>query len=222
MSQQVEIVARVQDVFPKIAVLIRFRDGAIDDIQNVAVFPANINEAPMRLDGASRDHHAFDELVRVHLHQRPVFAGARLGFIRVADHVFFFRRILRHERPLHARREARAAAPAEIRLLHFFDDGFGRHLFQRFCQRLIAALPQVYLNLVRILDAPVLADQRCLGRMAHVQRAGSHRLGLRTFAQIEFFDDPVELERRQILEKVVVDLHGWRARAGADAFHLFE
>ena len=140
MNEQVEIETRAKNIFPEITARIRFRNRRVDDIQHVAILPANINEALMRADSASRNDHAFDHLMRIHFHQRPVFASPRLGFVRVANHVSRFRRIFRYKKPLHARGEARAAAPAQVGFFHFFDDAFRRHLLQRFFQRLITVV----------------------------------------------------------------------------------
>ena len=222
MGQQVEIKARPENVLPQVPARISFGKCRVHDIQHVPVFAANINEAVMRMNGSSRDHHALDELVRVHLHQRPILAGARLGFIRVANHILRFRRILWHERPLHPRRESRSAAPAQIRLFHFLDDALGSHLLERFFQRLIAALYQVNVDFVRVLHAPPPADQRSFVRMTLVERAGNDRFRRRASAGIQFRNDAVEFDGRKFFVEIVVDLHRRRARASADAFHFFE
>ena len=114
VSQQIKVKTGAQNVFAQVAGGISFGDGGVHNVQHVAVFAANVDEALMRVDGATGNDHAFNQLVRVHLHQRPVLAGARLAFIRVAKHVLCFRRILWHERPLHSRWEACATTSAQV------------------------------------------------------------------------------------------------------------
>ena len=53
----------------------------------------------------------FQNAVRVFFHQHPVFEGARLGFIGVADHIFRLAGRLGGAFPFHAGREGRSAAP---------------------------------------------------------------------------------------------------------------
>src|SRR6266852_6201113 len=222
VHDQVEIETGAKDIFAEIVARISFVERGLDDVEHVAVFPANVNEAVVRIDRAAGDGDALDHLVRIHLHQRTVFAGARFGFVRIADDISGFRRILGDEGPFHAGGEARAAAPAEVRFLDFVDDRFRRHLLQRSFQRLIAVVLQVDIDLVRILDAEAAADDRRLRRVAGMQRAGSHRLGSRMIAGVELFDDAVKFHRRDVFVEVVVDLHRGRAGASADAFHLFQ
>ena len=80
------------------------------------------------------DGQAFDQGVRRVTQDVTVVAGARLALIRVADEVFLDRRVARHEAPLHAGREGRAAAAAQSRALHQVDDRIAcrlvsQHLF---------------------------------------------------------------------------------------------
>ena len=124
----------------------------------------------MRVNRPSRDDDTFNQLVRIHFHQRTVFARAGFGLVRVADHVFGLRRILRHKRPFHPRREAGAASSAQIRLFDFVDDLLRGHFLERFFQRLVSAKLQRDINLVGILDTPPLADQRRFQFVAFVER----------------------------------------------------
>jgi len=78
---------------------------------------------------------------------------------------FGFGESLGHERPLHAVGKARAAAPAQARLLHFINDRLRRHFLQRLFQRAIAVVLHVHIDLVRILDAPAPADHRSFRRI---------------------------------------------------------
>src|SRR6266851_2192660 len=222
VHDQIKIEARAEDIVAQVVARIRFVESGLHDVEDVAIFAANVDEAFRRAYRASRNDDAFDHLVRVHLHQWTVFAGAGLGFICVADDIFLLRRSLGNKRPLHAGGEARAAAPAEVRFLDFVDDRLWRHFLERFFQSLVAVVLQIHIELVRKPDAEAAADDRGLRRVAGMQRAGSHRLGSRMIAGVELFDDAVKFHRRDVFVEVVVDLHRGRAGASADAFDLFQ
>ena len=133
----------------------------------------------MRTHGAPGDDDALDQLMRRHLHQRPVLAGARFALVGVAEDVFRLRRFFGHEAPLHARGKSRAAAPAKIRLLHFLDHLLGRKFLERALQALVAVVLQVDIQVVRIRHAEQAADNRNFSRMPLVNRARDRRRGLR-------------------------------------------
>ncbi len=222
VHDQIKIEPRAEDIVAEVVVRIRFVESGLDDVEDVAILASDVDEAFRRANRASRNDDAFDHLVRVHLHQRTVLAGAGLGFIGIADDVFRLRRILGDERPLHARGKARAAAPAQVGLLHFVDDGLRRHFFERFFQRLITVVLQKHIELVGKPDAEAAADDRSLRRIARVQGARGDRFRSWMSPSVEFFDDAIELHGREIFVEVVVDLHGRRAGASADAFDFFE
>ena len=114
----------------------------------------------MRPDRLARDDHAFNQLVRVHLHERTIFARAGFAFIGVGDDVFRLWIVFGNEKPLHAGGESSAAAPAQIRFLGLVDDLLRRHLLQRFFQRLVAFRLQVNVNFVGVGNSEAAADQR--------------------------------------------------------------
>ena len=78
--------------------------------------------------------------MRVVAQDVAIVAGAGLALVRVAHEVLLHRRVARHEAPLHAGRESRAAAAAQARSLHLVDDRFaGRLLAQDLLPDLVAA-----------------------------------------------------------------------------------
>ncbi len=68
MNQQIVIEAGVANIFAEIAALVGFFDGGFDQIENVAIFAANIDEAAIGSDGAACNNHAFDQLMWIHFH----------------------------------------------------------------------------------------------------------------------------------------------------------
>src|ERR1700733_6592193 len=171
MRDELEVEAAALDILAEIILRVGFGDGGVHDVDDVAIFAANIDVAPVRADGLARDDHALDQLVRVHFHQRAVFTGAGLAFVGVGQNVFRLGGVFGNEAPLHADREARATASAQIRLFHFVDDRFRGH-FQGFFERLIAFGFQVRVDLARVVHAEALADDDRFRRQSFMHGAG--------------------------------------------------
>ncbi len=138
----VEPEPRAQDVRAQVPGLVCLGHRLVQAPDHVQDLAAHVDEREVRPDRVRRDDRAFDERVRRRQHRRDVLAGARLGFVGVDDQVMRLAAALRDETPLHARREAGAAATAQARCLHRGDDLVGRHR-QRLGQRLVAARPAV-------------------------------------------------------------------------------
>ena len=102
----------------------------------------------LRAHRQARDHHAFDHGMRIVLENQPVFAGAGLAFVAVAQNVFRLGRLLGHERPLQSGAETRAATPAQAGILDLVDDAVRPHA-QGLLHRLVAVQLQVAINIGR-------------------------------------------------------------------------
>ncbi len=74
------------------------------------ILGADVDEPVRGADGVGGDDHALDHLVRNALQQGAVHERAGVALVGVADHVLLVARRLAAEAPLHAGREARAAA----------------------------------------------------------------------------------------------------------------
>ena len=169
MGAKLEIEPGAAQVLAEIAAAVGFRQRPIDNLEEVAILASNIDETLVSLDGIARDDNAFDELMRVILHQGAVFAGAGLALIRVAHHVLGLRRLLGDKTPFHARIEAGAAAAAQAGVLHLVDDVFRFH-GQGFFQSLVPAMLQVDVNGRGVGQTEALADDLDL------ERAAGHRV----------------------------------------------
>ena len=130
--------------------------------------------------------------------------------------------VLGHEGPFHAGRKSRAAAPAQIRFLHFVDELFRSELLQCLVQSLVGAELQGNIDFARILDAPAFADERSLELVAFVKRAGSDGYGSGVLALVELLNKAIKVAGGDVLVEIVVHLHGWRASAGANTLDLFQ
>ena len=98
-----------------------------------------------------------------------------------------------HGGPFQPGGETCAAPATQAGFFDFVNDVSRGHLLQGFVQRLIRAVLQSHVNLVRILDAPLLAGERGLKLGAFVQRSGDDALRLRFLALVEILDDAIEL-----------------------------
>jgi len=136
MHVHVELEARAHRVVAQDAAVVGIADRPFEDRRRLGVFAANVDVAGVRLDRPAADGAPLDELVRVEFHQQAVLEGARLGLVGVAHQVARLR--LADEAPLHAGREAGAAAPAKARLLDLLDDRGRLHL-ERLGEPFIAA-----------------------------------------------------------------------------------
>src|SRR5439155_201041 len=137
VGREVEIETRAQDVLPEVPALIGFLDGAIDDVEQVAIFTADVHIALVRPNREAANDDPLDHLVRVILHQGAVLAGAGFALVGVAHDILGLGDVLRHEAPLHAGIESRAAASAQAGVLDFVNDSFAR--FQLFLSRSMSA-----------------------------------------------------------------------------------
>ena len=66
------------------------------------IFPTQKNVADLCVDGIAGEDHAFDEAMRVTLHQHTILKRARFHFIAIGHDILWFRRIGAHrdEAPL--------------------------------------------------------------------------------------------------------------------------
>jgi len=109
------------------------------------------------IDGQASDQDAFNQLMRIVLHQQAIFAGAGLAFIRVDHDNAWLGRGARDEAPLETGRKSSAAAAAQAGGLHFLDNRLGRHFF-RFEKRFKAVVLQINAERLGAFDSKVLTD----------------------------------------------------------------
>ena len=124
----------------------------------VRIFGADVDVALGRADRDAGDRHAFDQDERIAFHDHAVGEGAAVAFVGVADDVFLRAPRLRDRAPLDAGREAGAAATAQARLDHLFDDRRGPER-KRALEPLVAAMGAVVVERARIDDAAAREGQ---------------------------------------------------------------
>src|SRR5262249_26362393 len=134
--------AGAEDVPAKKSMAVRFFDRALENVLDVKELAANVDVSDLRADGIAGNRAAFNEQVRIPVHDQVILEGARLTLVGVAGDVARLLRLAIDELPFHAGREAGAASPAKARRLHDLDDLIGR-LRERLLQPFIAFVPKV-------------------------------------------------------------------------------
>src|ERR1043166_1367257 len=128
-------------------------DRAFEDPGAFGEFAPYIYVRRPGIDRETRDHDAFDQLVRVFMNDVTVFERPGLGFVGVTNQIdrFFFIRL--DEAPFYAARKSGAAPSAQSRRLHFVDDVSPGHL-ERLLQIFIAAFVEIGVDIDAAVGAP--------------------------------------------------------------------
>ena len=118
---------------------VRLLDRLFHHLGLVVVLAADEEVRGVELARVARDRDAFEDQVRIEVAEQAILEGAGLGFIAVDAEVAVPRAVvLRKERPLEPRREARTAASADDRFLDELDH-LGRLHVERLGERRVAA-----------------------------------------------------------------------------------
>jgi hypothetical protein len=136
----------------------RLGDRVAHPLVGVVVLAPHVQHAEGRLDRPAGDQHPLDQLVRVVLHEVAVLEAAGLRLVGVADDEALAAVDGRHERPLQAGREARAAAAAQAGRLDLVDHLRRRHRGQGLLGGGVAAVVAVVRERVGALDAHVAVE----------------------------------------------------------------
>ncbi len=167
MDVDVEIVA-VDVVLADQLGLIGLIDRGLQALALTDEFAAHIDVGRDRAHREAGDQAAFDEQMRIVPHDLAILAGAGLGLVGI-DHQIARTAVLallRHERPFHAGRKSRAAAPAQTGRLHLVDDAVAAAF-----EDLLGAVPGAART--RALQAPVVLAVEILEDAVLVSQHGS-------------------------------------------------
>ncbi len=207
-----------EDVFAEKALRIGVGNGLLHDLEQVAILAAQIDEAHLRTDGQAGDDGSFDNGVGIVQKDQVILAGARLALVAIHQNVLRLGRLLGHERPLHPRRKACAAATAQIRGLHLVDDPVGP-LRETFPCGFVAAELDVLIDIRRALAEALRDNLHFIGMRNQPRHCAFLCLGLDSRYRSRISGT---LSRRQLVVKVVIHLDRRSPAAGADALHFFE
>ena len=119
---------------------------------------ADIDVGDLRADGITPDRAAFEEQVRVALHQEMIFERPGLAFVGIAGDVARLDLPV-DELPLHSGRKAGATAAAQPRRLHHLDNLL-RRMGQRFLERLVSPLAEIEIDREGVGFADVFEEDR--------------------------------------------------------------
>ena len=139
-------------------------DGVPQPRLGQRVLTPDVEVALLRTAGIAHDRDGFQQGERVFLHQHPVFEGARLGFVGVADDVVRPDRVGGHRLPLHRGRERRPAPAEQLGVLQFPDHAL-RAQRHRPAQHLVPARRPVGVERARV-EPPHPAQQPERGAVA--------------------------------------------------------
>ena len=170
MHVKIEIPASARGIPPQQTSIIGFLDRSFEDNAFVVVFTPNINIARMRPHRETSDQAAFDQGMRIMANNVAILAGAGLGFIRIHHQIGRPTiRLLRHEGPFHAGREARTASATQAGILDAFNH---RIATARNNRRRTIPIPahtrrrQIPgLTAIEVLENPVLISERHVNRL---------------------------------------------------------
>ena len=156
----------------------RLANRDLEAVNGERVLRADVDEALRGADRVAGDRHRLEDRMGVALESRAVHVRARVALVGVADHVLLALGLLLSELPLHAGREARAAAAAQARLEHLLDDLLGRHLEEHLLDRLVAVARDVVLDLLGVDHAAVAEHDAVLLLVERDVRLGDELLRL--------------------------------------------
>ena len=204
--------ARTEDVVTEEAELLRLLDRNLQAVNGERILRADVDEALRRTDRVARDHHRLEDAMGVAFERRTVHVRARIAFVGVADHVLLALGLLHGEFPLHAGREARAAAAAKAGLQDLLDDILGLHLEEHLLDRLVAVARNVVIDLLGVDHAAVAEDDAVLLLVERDVRLGDQLLRLLRVIAETLHDAALdEVLRDDLLDVRILDLHVERA-----------
>src|SRR5216684_6347603 len=144
----VEVLPAAEDVLAEKAFRICVGDRFAHNVDEIAVLAANVYEANLRANGQSCDHNTFDYSVRIVFQNQAIFAGAGLALITVDQNVLRLGGFFGNKSPLHAGREACAAASTKVRSLDLINNVVRLHL-ECFFDGLVAVKLQIAVKVGR-------------------------------------------------------------------------
>ena len=139
-----------------------------------------------RADGIRADHHAFDNLVRHAFEQGTIHERPGIAFVGVANDIFLVAGRLAAKAPLHAGREAGAAATAQAGLAHFVNHLFGFQRTERLGHGSVGAPSN------RIVDALRIEPAAVAKHVALLRPVEGNQIGSRGHLCIEALAEPLD------------------------------
>ena len=120
MEMEVKAKFRSRKRLAEIPFRIGLCDGVVQSLGRQMILPTQKDVADLCVDGIAGEDHAFDQAMRIALHQHTILKRARFHFIGIGHDILRFRRIGPHrdEAPLGAGRKSTPAPAAQSRFGH--------------------------------------------------------------------------------------------------------
>src|ERR1019366_9165680 len=118
MDVNFQIVTGAENVLAEEIILAGFLDGAIQNFRAFGHFAADVNIGELHIVREAGDDHAFDQLMRILVHDLTILERARLGFVGVANEINRLAALAINEAPLEAAGKTSAATAAQAGDFH--------------------------------------------------------------------------------------------------------
>ena len=157
MNVNFQIVARAKNIFAEKIFRARFLDGAIQNLRSFRHFATDVDIGQLHVVREAGDDHAFDQLMRIFVHDLTILERARFGFVGIANEINRLAALAVNEAPLQSAGETSAAATAQAGDFHVLTDLFRAGKFfavsqilrldgERLLQRVVATMTQIALD----------------------------------------------------------------------------
>ena len=157
MDVNFQIVTGAENVFADEIFRASFLDGAIQNLRAFGHFAADVNVGELHVVREAGNDHAFDQLMRILVHDLAILERARLGFVGVADEINRLAALAIYKAPLETARETGTAATAQAGDFYVLTDLFRAGKFfavgqifrldgERLLQRVVTAMMQIALD----------------------------------------------------------------------------
>ena len=165
MHVDLAVEAGAEDVLAEEAFIMRLCDGLFQNLRREGEFFAHVDVGKLGTHSEAGNRHAFDQLMRILMHDVPVLEGAGFGFVRVADQIDWLGIRGRNEAPLYTGRETCTPTATQAAGFDLVGDGAAIH-GERLFELLIPAIFQVTFDGRIVSDSvDVLEDQALFTRM---------------------------------------------------------
>ena len=153
----VKFEAGSENVIPQKAQFPGLADGNLQTLHRNWVLRTYIDVPLCRADGVAGNGHGFQNRMGIAFQNGTVHERARVAFVRVAADILLIRLVGSRELPLQSCGESRAAASPQAAVRDELDNLLRGHLGEHLAQRLIAAYPYVFFDVLRA-DLPAVAQ----------------------------------------------------------------
>ena len=123
-----QIVAAVEDVFTKEPCRLGLIDRLFQHLPASGKLAADVEVSQLHPVGKAAENHPLEELVGIFVDDLPIFEGAGLRLVRVADQVNRFGHLGGiNKAPLHSRGKTGPTPAAQLALFYLLTNGIGSH-----------------------------------------------------------------------------------------------